>query len=552
MPRGAIPEYPPILRGTVEEQMIQLREYIIRNIEAMQRDLTASGGTIYVDNGVAYVTINGSTMTLQEFIQNYVNSDGNTINITVNANIESNPDLQEKTFNVTENGDFSVLPDADKDGLSKVNLHVTVPADGPSGTIQITENGTVDVTDYANASVNVQPDLQTKSITIAENGTQTVMPDTGKDGLTSVEITVNVPQGITPSGTINITNNGTHDVTNYASANVQVPSAAPNLQSKNATPSGSAQTIVPDSEYDGLSSVIIAAAPLETKSVTPTASQQIITPSSGQYGMSQVTVEGDADLIAGNIKKDIVIFGVTGTYEGSGGSAVNGSLIYIDCSSNIDEVTATVNGNTYTAYLDTSTHKAYVTIPRTDTITTQTCVLRGYNSGSEVTSANLTMSGIAYYTATLSTSSLVYNNGVWTGVDTHSWQDLGGTPATMTEQPSNLLFTVTEHGSQGYDHGQGGIALTPAISMRGYTAIEIKVSLLGGIDGPWFCADDTAPAYMVPDNIRTRGIKLSDWTSVFQIPSEDQGKMLYLYFGGYAEYGAGAVNCAAITRIRFV
>ena len=522
MPRGAIPEYPPILRGTVEEQMIQLREYIIRNIEAMQRDLTASGGTIYVDNGVAYVTINGGTMTLQEFIENYVNKDGNTINVTVNATIETNPDLQEKTFNVTENGDFSVLPDADKDGLSKVNLHVTVPADGPSGTIQITENGTVDVTDYANASVNVQPDLQTKSITIAENGTQTVMPDTGKDGLTSVEITVSVP------------------------------SSAPNLQSKNATPSGSEQTIQPDSGYDGLSSVIIAAAPLETRIITPSASQQIITPSSGQYGMSQVTVEGDADLIAGNIKKDIVIFGVTGTYEGSGGSSVNGSLIYIDCSSNIDEVTATVNGNTYTAYLDTSTHKAYVTIPRTDTITTQTCVLRGYNSGSEVTSANLTMSGIAYYTATLSTSALVYNNGVWTGVDTHSWQDLGGTPASMTEQPTNLLFTVTEHGSQGYDHGQGGIALTPAISMRGYTAIEITVSLLGGIDGPWFCADDTAPSYMRPDNIRTHGIKLTDWTSVFQIPAEDQGKMLYLYFGGYAEYGAGAVNCAAITRIRFV
>ena len=34
-------------------------------------------------------------------------------------------------------------------------------------------------------------------------------------------------------------------------------------------------------------------------------------------GLSQVTVNGDADLVAGNIKKDVEIFGVTGTYEGS-------------------------------------------------------------------------------------------------------------------------------------------------------------------------------------------------------------------------------------------
>lgn len=57
--------------------------------------------------------------------------------------------------------------------------------------------------------------------------------------------------GITPTGTKNITQNGTHDVTEFASANVYVQ---PNLQSKTATQNG---TVTPDQGYDGLSSVVV-------------------------------------------------------------------------------------------------------------------------------------------------------------------------------------------------------------------------------------------------------------------------------------------------------
>lgn len=88
---------------------------------------------------------------------------------------------------------------------------------------------------------------------------------------------------------------------------------------------------------------------LQAKTATPGASQQVIEPDSGYDGLTAVTVSGDADLVAGNIKKDVEIFGVTGTYEGGGGGRVtqdsSGMLTLSEDGSIVAEVPLSVTQN---------------------------------------------------------------------------------------------------------------------------------------------------------------------------------------------------------------
>ena len=111
------------------------------------------------------------------------------------------PELQNKTITPSETQQV-VTPDSEFDGLSNVIVE-PIPDEYivPSGTLDIIENGTQDVTNYAEVNVNVEtvPNLQDKAITITENGTQNIVADAGYDGLGNVAITTSIAGGSEPS-----------------------------------------------------------------------------------------------------------------------------------------------------------------------------------------------------------------------------------------------------------------------------------------------------------------------------------------------------------------
>lgn len=172
----------------------------------------------------------------------------------------------------------TVSPDAGYDGLSSVAVSIAAMPSGTEGTPTATKGA------VSNHSVAVTPSVTNVAGYIA-GGTKT-----------GTAVTVEASELV--SGTKQITANGTNqDVVGYAAVDVAVPNSYSAADEGKVVSSGAlvAQTAHAD--------------------VTPTTSDQTIDTTTN----NSIKVKGDADLVAGNIKKDVEIFGVTGSYEGGGG-----------------------------------------------------------------------------------------------------------------------------------------------------------------------------------------------------------------------------------------
>lgn len=291
--------------------------------------------------------LGGSTLGTKTITENdtyYAEDDGldGYSEVTVNVSGGDTPVLETitKTYTPTESQQTEqITAGSGYDAIEEVDVTVNAIPSSYVGS-GVARKSSSDLTD-SGATVNVPAgyyeSAASKAVASGTEGTPTatkgavsnhsvaVTPSVTNQagyiaGGTKTGTAVTVSASELDSGTKSITANGTNqDVVGYAAVDVAVPNSYSAADEGKVVSSGAlvAQTAHAD--------------------VTPTTSDQTIDTTTN----NSIKVKGDADLVAANIKKDIEIFGVTGSYEGGGGgSDESGSFI---ASSPLDSVTIPVS-----------------------------------------------------------------------------------------------------------------------------------------------------------------------------------------------------------------
>lgn len=158
-------------------------------------------------------------------------------------------------------------------------------------------------------SIDTAKPEQTKTLTVTENGTQTVKPDTGKV-LSGVTVTTNVPATPTEEKTVDLA---------MASGNqVVTPASGKHLTKVTITKPATlaAGNIKSGVNIGGVTGTLSPAKTEQAKTVdlAMASGNQVVSPDSGEV-LSSVTITKPATLVASNIKKGVTIGGVAGSYN---------------------------------------------------------------------------------------------------------------------------------------------------------------------------------------------------------------------------------------------
>lgn len=363
------------------------------------------------------------------------------IDTGIAVNNQANKDVTPSTQTQT------VQPDSGYTGLAQVTVN-PIPSNYiiPSGNKEITANGTnISVAAYDTVTVNVSSSVNNEpSRTITPTTSkQTITPASGYSGLSQVVVNA-MPSGtagtptatkgtvsnhsvtITPKvtnttgyivgntktgtavtvsaselvdGTLSVTSNGTKDVTNYASINVNIPTgAAVNNQDKTVSPNETEQTITADSGYSGLGTVTVNAissdyvgSGITTRSSADlTASGATVSVPAGYYSAaaSKAVASGSAKTPATTITANPDI-------------SINSSGLITATTSASKNITPTVSAG----YVSSGT-AGTVTVSGSDTLQLTTLGAKTYN----VSSSNQTITSGKYLTGTQTIRAVTTSN----------------------------------------------------------------------------------------------------------------------------------------------
>ena len=274
----------------------------------------------YAGAGNADVKLQSKSVTITENGSKTLFPDSNytgfsQVNIT--TNVVNNPVLEDKSVEIIENGDYSFIPGPTYDGIGNFRLKVNVETHEP---IQVQPVKTAypsfeqDVTVVpsegyeAMSSVIVKKaevNLQTKSVTINENGSTSFTPDDNFMGLSKIDITTNVELNpVLETRSEQITENGSYKFTPGAAydgignldlvVNVDVNDPTKVESSKTAYPSFEQDvTVTPSVGFDAMGTVIVKKAEpnLQDKNVDKASTSEIVLRADAGYqGIGTVTV----------------------------------------------------------------------------------------------------------------------------------------------------------------------------------------------------------------------------------------------------------------------